>query len=124
MSLHLLVARRSIPSITKISLLLKSSVRFQSTINEKTQTEEPTKTSLQPPKRFRKRTINLFTPIEQVKPSQLVGNGFGDKTYFIRRTSNNKIPVYHDIKSGADLTEIRRVEGDVRVCNVISFVIF
>ncbi|EJS44481.1 img2p [Saccharomyces arboricola H-6] len=58
----------------------------------------------------------IFPKLEDVKMDELIGgNNFGQKTYYVERSSTGNLPVYSAYKNGGNktITEIRKIQGDI-----------
>ncbi|EER33387.1 conserved hypothetical protein [Candida tropicalis MYA-3404] len=54
-----------------------------------------------------------FPSLDQIKSSNLPNNGFGKGNYFIPKSKYNHWPVYLKISNTKQITEIRKIKGDL-----------
>lgn len=121
-----MLSRSSVTLKPSVSLLLKNSIRFQSTnhfqnnsllnkVNHEVKSEPlPQVDQQQPISTLSEESFSVFPSINDVQIEQLVGaSNFGKKTYFVERSTTGNLPVYLDYKNGNQVkTEIRRIHGD------------
>ncbi|EGW35672.1 uncharacterized protein SPAPADRAFT_131660 [Spathaspora passalidarum NRRL Y-27907] len=67
---------------------------------------------------FPKAVVPRYTipSLESIPHTALVNNGFGEGSYFIKKTKFNHWPVYKKITNQSKITtEIKRIEGDIEL---------